>query len=56
MVRRVILNPNLPARSGGLVTSALVVTILGEGLLDEFDRLRSGAVPVAESHHTVLLG
>jgi hypothetical protein len=42
--------------TGGLVTSALVVTILGEGVLSEFDRLRSGAVPVAESGHSVLLG
>ena len=42
--------------AGGLVTSALVVTILGEGVLSEFDRLRSGAVPVAESGHSVLIG
>eukprot|EP00037_Helgoeca_nana_P023945 m.250825 g.250825 ORF g.250825 m.250825 type:complete len:755 (+) comp26494_c0_seq1:148-2412(+) len=41
---------------GGLLLSALIVSVIGDNISNQLDELRSGVVPVVESGHSVVLG
>eukprot|EP00038_Savillea_parva_P005413 m.153640 g.153640 ORF g.153640 m.153640 type:complete len:965 (-) comp11712_c0_seq13:1643-4537(-) len=41
---------------GGLLLSALIVSVIGDNISARLDEFRSGAVPVVESGHSVVLG